>query len=95
MVTLDTLEGIVNGVLWYHYDVGNDVLYLRLNSCRNTNAVGEETDDGLILLRDAQTDAPIGLTVVNWWQRFGRGPLPDSIGELQRQIEPWAGKIAA
>lgn len=62
---------------------------------RSTNAVGEETDDGLILLRDAQTDAPIGLTVVNWWQRFGRGPLPDSIGELQRQIEPWAGKLAA
>lgn len=95
MVTLDTLEGTVNGVLWYHYDVGNDVLYLRLASRRNSEALGDETDDGLILLRDAKTDEPVGLTVVNWWKRFGEGPLPDSIREFQRQVEPWGGRLAA
>ena len=56
MATTDTLEGTVNDVLWYHYDAANDVLYLRLRAKRDTPAVGEETDDGFILLRDEQTD---------------------------------------
>ena len=95
MLTIDTLEGFINGVMWYHYDVGNDVLYLRVQSRRNVDAVGEETDDGLILLRDGGTNDPVGLTIVNWWKRFGHGGLPDSINEIQRQIEPWAAKLAA
>ena len=95
MVTVDTLEGVINNSLWYHYDVGNDVLYLRLASRRSGEALGDETDDGLILLRDALTNDPVGLTIVSWWKRFGHGPLPDSISEIQRQIEPWANKLAA
>jgi hypothetical protein len=95
MVTTDTLEGIINNAYWYHYDAANDVLYLRLLSTRQTPAVGEETDDGFILLRDEKTDRPVGLTVVNWWKRFGQGALPDSISQIQSRIEPWAKKIAA
>jgi len=37
---------------------GNNVLYVRLLSKRNRSAVGEETDDGYILLRDDETDEP-------------------------------------
>ena len=48
-----------------------------------------------MLLREEGTDVPVGLTVVNWWKRFGRGVRPDSIEELQRQIEPWARRVAA
>jgi hypothetical protein len=95
MVTTETLEGTINSALWYHYDAANDVLYLRVRSTRETPAVGEETDDGFILLRDEQTDQPVGLTIVNWWKRFGQGALPDSIAEIQRRIEPWAQKLAA
>jgi hypothetical protein len=95
MVSLDTLEGIVNGNLWYHYDVNADVLYLRLDSERDTSALGEETDDGFILLRAEKTDRPIGLTIVNWWKRFGQGSFPDSITEIQQRIEPLAHKLAA
>ena len=95
MVAIDTLEGTIDGILWYHYDVTSDVLYLRLTSHRDREAVGEETDSGFILLRDAETDEPVGLTVVNWWERFGGGPLPDSISEIQMHIEPWAKRIAA
>jgi hypothetical protein len=94
-ITTTTLEGIINATLSYHYDASNDVLYLRLLSHRDTPAIGEETDDGFILLRDQTTDQPIALTVVNWWKRFGDGPLPDSISEIQRRIEPWANKLAA
>ena len=95
MVTTDTLEGLINNAYWFHYDAPNDVLYLRAASQRETPALGEETDDGLILLRDENTNHPIGLTVINWWKRFGQGPLPDSLSEIQRHIEPWAQKLAA
>jgi hypothetical protein len=95
VATVDTLEGQIGQTLWYHYDVGNDVLYLRLVSFRDVNAIGEETDDGIILLRDEATDAVVGLTIVNWWKRFGSGNLPDSISAIQERIAPLAGRLAA
>ncbi len=94
MAVIETIEGVV-GAVWYHYDVADDVLYLRLEDRRSTPAVGEETDDGFILLREEATDQPVGLTVVNWWKRFGEGELPDSIREIQRRIEPLGKRIAA
>jgi hypothetical protein len=75
--------------------VSGDVLYLRIASKRDVDTLGEETDDGFILLRDARTSNPVGLTIVNWWKRFGQGDLPDSLTELEHQIEPWARKLAA
>ena len=95
MVAIDTLEGVIDGRLWYHYDVGSDVLYVRLLSDRATVAVGEETEDGFILLRDETTDRAIGVTVVSWWKRFGEGTLPDSISEISRRIEPLTRRLAA
>lgn len=95
MAVIETLEGTVGGALWYHYDASGDVLYLRLGAHRDTTAVGEETDDGFILLRDAAGGQVIGLTVVNWWKRFGQGALPDSLREIHARIEPWGQKLAA
>ena len=79
----------------YHYNVADDVLYLRLASSFEQAAVGEESDDGFILLRDAATEQVIGMTVVNWWKRFGAGELPDSIGEISRRVEQTADRLAA
>ncbi len=42
-----------------------------------------------------EDDHPVGLTIVDWWKRFGRGDLPDSLHELNAKIEPWASRIAA
>jgi hypothetical protein len=95
MVQTDTLEGIIDEVLHFHYDVSSDVLYLRLLSAMETMTIGDLTDEGDILLRDEITDQAVGLTVVNWWKRFGHGALPDSIAEIQKQIEPLAKKVAA
>jgi hypothetical protein len=95
MVITDTIEGIVDGMLWFHYDLTGDVLYIKIASRREAHVIGEETPDGFILLRDAQTDESVGMTVVNWWKRFGVGALPDSIAEIQRQIEPLARRFAA
>jgi hypothetical protein len=58
-------------------------------------SLGEETDDGLIELREEQSSRLIGITIVSWWKRFGKGVLPDSLRELHAKIEPWAEKVAA
>ena len=94
MVTIDTLEGVIDNALTYHYDVGNDVLYLRLVTARDRATYGEETNAGILLL-DQETDRPVGLTIVNWWKRFGHGALPDSIQQIQKHIEPLAAGLAA
>ncbi len=73
---MDTIEGVDNSV-WYHYDLSNDVLYLRLASKRNQEAFGEETPDGFILLR-ADDGAVVGMTVVDYWKRFGSGALRET-----------------
>ncbi len=94
MALTETIEGTV-GFFWYHYDVSADVLYLRRSERRETQAIGEETNDGLILLRDANGDELVGLTVVSWWKRFGKGDFPDSLREICRWIEPLGDRIAA
>ena len=95
MVKVDTIEGTVDDVLWYHYDLASDVLYLRLTAHRDAPTYAEESDDGFLLLRREDADDVVGITVVNWWKRFGKGNLPDSIHELELAIEPWAKKLAA
>jgi hypothetical protein len=95
VATIDTIEGTVGDVISFHYDVFADVLYLRLLSDMETPSLGEENDDGFIELRDERTSNLIGLTIVSWWKRFGHGSLPDSISEIQKQIEPMAKKVAA
>lgn len=95
MVQTDTLEGTIDQSLWFHYDLAGDVLYLRLARERDAATVAEETTEGLLLLRGMDDDRVVGLTIVNWWKRFGRGRLPDSIHELESQIEPWARRVAA
>lgn len=95
MVTTEALEGTINGTISYHFDVADDVLYLRLASHRDSPALGEETDDRLIELRDEKSGDLVGITIVSWWKRFGRGPLPDSLRDIESRIEPWAGKVAA
>jgi hypothetical protein len=95
MVTIDAIEGTIDNVLWCHYNLAGDVLYLRLASERATPMCAEETDDGLLVLRREDNDQIVGLTVVNWWKRFGTGALPDSLREIEARIEPWARRLAA
>jgi uncharacterized protein YuzE len=95
MVKTDAIEGVVNEVYRFHYDLFADVLYIRLLAGENLATVGDLTDEGDILLREESSDRPVGLTVVSWWKRFGHGSLPDSIREIARQIEPLTKRLAA
>ena len=95
MVKVDAIEGTVNDVLWYHYDIASDVLYLRVARYRDIPTIADETEDGFILLRLENAEDVVGMTVVNWWKRFGTGEFPDSISRIEQAIEPWARRLAA
>ncbi len=95
MVRTETIEGLIDNRLRFHYDLAADVLYLRLSATSDDETYAEETADSDLLIRSEKTGAPVGLTIISWWKRFGRGELPDSLAELHQQILPWAGKVAA
>ena len=95
MAVIDTIEGVIGEDIDFHYDVGNDVLYVRLTAERDADAYGDEDDDGFIIRHRLSDDAVIGVSVVGWWKRFGTGPLPDSLAEIARHVEPAAARLAA
>jgi hypothetical protein len=95
MVITDTIEGIVDNTVRYHYDRSADVLYLRLLEHEETDTYADPNDEGDLVLLHSQTDEPVGLTVISWWKRAGKGDQPDSITEFERLIEPWAQRVAA
>jgi hypothetical protein len=92
-VATDTLEGTVNHVFWYHCDLSNDVLYLRLLNERETETYADEAQDGVLLLHRMDNDALVACTFVNWWKRFGSGER-DSIKELEKHIEPCTHRLS-
>lgn len=94
-VITDAIEGVIEGTVWFHYDLAGNVLYLRLPDERQMQALGEESDDGVIVLHAQDDGRIVGLTVVNWWQRFGQGNRPDSLTELASRIAPWRKRLAA
>ena len=98
MVVTNVIEGTIGtgpAAVWFHYDVTADILNLRHASERTAATTAEETPDGLLLLRREVDHMPVGLTIINWWKRFGAKSLPDSLKELGEAIEPWSRKIAA
>jgi hypothetical protein len=95
MVKVDTIEGVIDDRLWLHYDMQNDVLYLHCVADRDASTYSEETEEGLLLVRREDNDNVAGMTIVNFWKRYGGGPLPDSIQALAEAIGPWADKLAA
>lgn len=83
----DTVEGVLEDSLAYHFDMTNDVLYLRLVSTQEQEVFGEETPDGFLLFR-TEDDKIAGLTVVGYWERFGEGRLADiNLSGLQMSIQ--------
>lgn len=94
MVVTDTLEGLIDGRLFFHYDMGNDVLYLRRADHRERECFGEETQRG-IMFKDAETDEVVGWTALDWWKECGEGPLPDSLTVLSDRIDSWAKGMPA
>lgn len=51
----DTVEGVVGDSLDYHFDMTDDVLYLRLISTQEQEVFGEETPEGFLLFQKPRT----------------------------------------
>ncbi len=87
--TIDTIEGILPDSVWFHYDFGNDVLFLCPSELRNQERFGEETAEGFTAFETAD-GLFAGLTIVNYWRRFGQGtPTELSLTDLQEQMRGW------
>jgi hypothetical protein len=75
--------------------LGMELLYLAILSKKDLASYSQETPDGMLLCRSIESDEVTGLTVVNWWKRFGGSKAPDSLRQIEQCLEPFAGKLAA
>jgi hypothetical protein len=84
-IEIDTLRGVLGGSVWFHLDLTNDVLYLRNVTTRAERVFGEGTPSGFTLLRTDSGEIA-GMTVINFWSRFGTGRLASaSIRAVKQQ----------
>jgi hypothetical protein len=88
-IDIDTLQGTLGDSVWFHLDLSNDVLYLRNKAMRNHSVFGEETLEGFTLLHTDSGEVA-GMTVVNYWNRFGSGELSTAtIQTVKEQVSVW------
>lgn len=85
-MAVEIVEGVHGGVLYYHYDVPGDVLYLRLAARRDDEVYGEEDEQGFHVLRSLVDDKVVGLTVIGFWREFGQGQ-PLAQADWQQTME--------
>jgi hypothetical protein len=89
-VEVDTLQGSLGDSIWFHFDLDNDVLYLRDQATRNEPVFGEEDPDGFTVLR-TDDGKFAGMTIVTYWERFGSGELGRaSIHAVKERVAEWA-----
>ena len=89
-VEIDTLQGSLGDSIWFHFDLNNDVLYLRDQATRNERVFGEENPEGFTVLR-TDDGKLAGMTVVNYWGRFGSGNLGSArIHTVKERVAEWA-----
>lgn len=86
-MAVETIEGVWQDVLHYHYDVPRDVLYLRLNSRRDEEVYGEEDDHGFYVMHSLADDTIVGMTIVDFWQQHGEAPSPALQSDLVQRLE--------
>jgi uncharacterized protein YuzE len=60
------------GSMDIQYDPSADVLYCSFG--KPQEAIGEEVDDGIIVRRNVETNAIVGITVIDFSRRFSERP---------------------
>jgi len=61
-------------MLKFNYDNKYDILYILLSDSKNS--IGDEEYDGLVVMRDEDTDEITGLTIFGFWDKYQNGLLP-------------------
>jgi uncharacterized protein YuzE len=60
------------GSMDIQYDPSADVLYCSFG--KPQEAIGEEVDEGIIVRRNVETNAIVGITVIDFSRRFSERP---------------------
>ncbi|WP_162609395.1 hypothetical protein [Flavonifractor sp. An82] len=72
------------------YDKRFDTLYVALGN--KSNSYGDDSSDGIILMRDLITDAITGFTILSFFKKYHSNSLPklpDSLGfSIEKDIIP-------
>lgn len=76
MAIVESLEGTLDDLISFHVDLASDILYLRRIDRPEAIPVGEDGPDDVILFRDEDSREIVGLSVIDWWLRFGEGTPP-------------------
>ncbi len=72
---------------------------LLFGSCARGQAHQRSDIDLLVVSPEFDDPLPIpiklGLTIVNWWKRFGKGQTLDSLHQIESAVEPWSTTLVA
>lgn len=68
-----------------NYDKRYDTLYVAFAD--KSNSYGDDTVDGLIVMRDLTTDEITGLTILRFLSKYREGDLPVLPSELHCSVE--------
>jgi hypothetical protein len=94
-MAIDTIEGVWQDSLSYHYDRFADVLYVERVDAADEEAYGQEEEPGCHMMRSLADDRLVGLTVVGYWRRYGGVSLTDlRAADLERKLEAYVGELA-
>lgn len=74
------------GNLWVNYDHSSDVLYLSIGEPRPAVTHEDEGDDNLLIRKDPQTGETVGVTILEYYNRFRL--LPDLSWLATRGLPP-------
>ena len=61
-------------MLKFNYDNKYDILYILLSDGKNS--LGDEEYDGLVVMRDEETDEITGLTIYGFMEKYQSDSLP-------------------
>lgn len=68
-----------------NYDRRFDTLYVTMSN--NLNSYGDETLGNVIVMRDMDTDAVTGITILSFLQKYKSGCLPELPPDVGLSIE--------
>ena len=87
-MAVDTIEGVWQDSLRYHYDVTGDVLYLRLISRLEDEVYAEEDENGVFVLRSLGDDSIVGMKIVGYWRQYGaEGSTLGELADWQQRLD--------
>lgn len=68
-----------------NYDHKYDTLYVAIAD--KTNSYGDDSTDGIILMRDMDTDVLTGFTIMRFLNKYRQGTLPPLPPEIHCSFE--------